>query len=458
MGGDRRHTPLRYVVVALLVWPLAAFGGRSAMTAAAFGVACLMVAAVVTVWPGRAGLEAADRIEGRMGRAIVALLCVILLQLVPLPASLVAVVSPSAAVVRSALSIGGRMPGAWYPLTISSPDTGWAWIVAAGAAAVGWTAMTLFRRGGVRGIVRMISAAGLAVSLLAIAQAATAGRAIYWRFTTEYEGPLPFGPFVNRNHFATWTIMALPLCLGYIAARAGGGHAPSHASTRARLVRSIDPRTAWLVTAAATMLVALLLSLSRSGTLAFGISAATTALLCRRRLDPRRRRRVLAATVVVVVAGLAWADIPALSERVAGAQAGVANRVTIWRETVPIVRDFWLTGTGAGTYQRAMFVYQRSTRQVYFNQAHNHYLQAAAEGGLLLVGAALAALAAFVRVARTRLTCEASGLFWIRAGAACGLGAVALQSVWETGLVMPANASLAAVLAAITIHDRRPGE
>ena len=122
----------------------------------------------------------------------------------------------------------------------------------------------------------MVSAVGFAVSLLAIAQAATAGRDIYWRFRTEFEGPLPFGPFVNRNHFATWVIMALPLCLGYIAARIGsaGAAQPEHASARTRLAHAIDPRTAWLMAAAVTMLVALLLSLSRSGALALGVSAA----------------------------------------------------------------------------------------------------------------------------------------------------------------------------------------
>ncbi len=98
--------------------------------------------------------------------------------------------------------------------------------------------------------------------------------------------------------------------------------------------------------AAVTMLVALLLSLSRSGALALGVSAMVTVAVCRQRLDPRRRRRVLASAAVVVVFGLAWADIPALRARVAGAPSGVANRLTIWRETMPIVRDFWLTGTG----------------------------------------------------------------------------------------------------------------
>jgi O-antigen ligase len=163
---------------------------------------------------------------------------------------------------------------------------------------------------------------------------------------------------------------------------------------------------------------------------------------------------LLAAAAIVVIGGIAWADIPALGARVAGAQSGLANRLTIWRETVPIVRDFWLTGTGAGTYQRAMFAYQQSSRAVYFNQAHNHYLQVAAEGGAILLVAFLAAAAAFVRTARRSLMHDDSGLFWIRAGAGCGLAAVALQSLWETGLVMPANAALAAVLAALVVHGR----
>ena len=208
MGGQRERLPLAVVLVALLVWPLAAFGGRSAATAVSFGVACLVLAALVR-----------PRLDRGLDRSLLALLIVVALPLIPLPASIVALVSPHAAAARRALSIDGGSATGWLPLTLSASDTGWAWIVMAGAAAFFWIARTQFRRGGVRIAVRMVSAIGLGLSLLAIAQAATAGRDIYWRFRTEFEGPLPFGPFVNRNHFATWVIMALPLCLGYIAAR-----------------------------------------------------------------------------------------------------------------------------------------------------------------------------------------------------------------------------------------------
>jgi O-antigen ligase len=286
-------------------------------------------------------------------------------------------------------------------------------------------------------------------------QAATAGRYVYWRFAAEFQGANPFGPLFNRNHFATWVVMALPLCLGYMAARTGqSAEHPDHVPMRTRLAHAIDPRTAWLMTATIVMLVALLLSLSRSGLLALGVSGGLTMIMTRGSLGSQQRRGLLVTAAVVVLLGLAWADLPALRARVTGTPTGLADRFLIWRETLPIVRDFWLTGTGPGTYQDAMFVYQRSDRTVFFNQAHNHYLQVASEGGVLLVLTVSFALVALVRLGRERIRSDQSGMVWIRVGAACGLVAVALQSVWETGLVMPANAALAGVLAAVLVHRR----
>jgi membrane associated rhomboid family serine protease len=87
-----------------------------------------------------------------------------------------------------------------------------------------------------------------------------------------------------------------------------------------------------------------------------------------------------------------------------------------------------------------------------FNQAHNHYLQLAAEGGLLVGLPVTLAIFAFARAARRSLREDRSGMYWVRAGAVSGLCGVAVQSLWETGLTAPANAALAAVLAAIAIH------
>ena len=48
-------------------------------------------------------------------------------------------------------------------------------------------------------------------------------------------------------------------------------------------------------------------------------------------------------------------------------------------------------------------------------------------------------------------------MFWVRAGAASGLAAVLVQSIWETGLTLPANAVLFAILAGIALHDAGHG-
>jgi hypothetical protein len=436
------------VIAALMLLPLSAFGGRGAWSAWTF-CACSVACALAV------GL----RLGGALDRCILLLTGALALQVLPLPASVVDLLSPHVPAVESALSLAPLAEGSFQTLSIEVRSTLWGGVVWLGAVALFWAARSQFPAGGLRQTARIIAGMGLAVSLLAIAQAASAGRSIYWVFPTDIEGPLPFGPFVNRNHFATWAIMALPLTLGYIAAHtcAHAATAPAGAHLRARLAQAIDPRTAWLALAAGIMLVALLLSLSRSGLLALGASGLVAMWAARGALEAGQRRWTIAAILSLALFGAFWSDVPALARRVASVRTSVADRVTIWRETIPVIRDFPLTGTGAGTYQTAMFVYQQADRGVFFNQAHNHYLQVAAEGGWLLVVPASLGVAALILLARRRIRDDRSGLRWIRLGAACGLAAAALQSVWETGLVMPANAALAAVLAAMAVHARDQG-
>jgi O-antigen ligase len=134
-----------------------------------------------------------------------------------------------------------------------------------------------------------------------------------------------------------------------------------------------------------------------------------------------------------------------------------AGRLVIWRESLELARRFWIAGLGAGAYETAMIVYQQSYRNVaFFNQAHNHYLQLVAEGGLLLTVPALVAASALAGSIARRLRESEGSIFWIRCGAATGLAGIAIQSIWETGLRMPANAVLFAVLCALAVHATPP--
>jgi len=120
-----------------------------------------------------------------------------------------------------------------------------------------------------------------------------------------------------------------------------------------------------------------------------------------------------------------------------------------------MVSDFWLTGVGAGAYEHGMLVYQEGSRFFFFNHAHDEYLQLLTEGGVVMLLLVVLGLVLLARTVRQRLAGDESSHRFVRIGAAAGLAAVAVQSIWETGLRAPANLLLAALLAALAVVDRR---
>ena len=427
-----------------------AFGGVYASTLAIPGLIVLVL--FVLYRPRMLHRAATPRLDLWILVALAGAAC----QTIPLPRPAVDVVSPAAGRVAAQLSLGDA--GGPIPLTIDLTDSAAAIAVFAGMVMIFFTAREIFDAGGVRSVARGVAAIGLVLGAIGIAQDATGDGLMYWRWRPTFDRTDPFGPFVNRNHYATWAILAVPLSIGYLMAHVSAhrGEGPV-VSWRTRLIAAMDARAALLVAAAALMIVGVVLSLSRSGML--GLAAALSVgwwLSLRGNSTPAARMRALAfaGVVAVIAALLIVVRVPPAEvvDRVSGVPVALEDRLTIWRETLPILRDFRVAGTGVGTYQTAMAVYQRTVEGLIFNQAHNHYLQVAAEGGLLLTIPVALALAFLARAGAASLARDRSGMFWLRAGAASGLAGVAVQSVLETGLLTPANGVLGAIAAAILVH------
>ena len=68
---------------------------------------------------------------------------------------------------------------------------------------------------GSRTLVEALTAFGVVLAFVGIIQKPLYAGAIYGVWTLE-SGRMPFGPFVNRNHFAGWMLMALPLTLALL--------------------------------------------------------------------------------------------------------------------------------------------------------------------------------------------------------------------------------------------------
>jgi O-antigen ligase len=357
--------------------------------------------------------------------------------------------SPHAAGIDAALRLDARVAVA-RPLSIAPAATRKALGVALLTIGLFWIARETFARGGIRRTVRVVAWAGLAVSVAAtIARAVAPGR-LYGLWDPGV-GTITFGPFVNRNHMGTWLVMALPLVGGYTAARAA-----SVDLRPGRLAAILDATQIWLIGSVGAMFMATIVSLSRSAFI--GLIAAA---VCAGVLSARRRGAIAAAWIlaIVVAGGLIAVAVPKTGLLMARFERPDTeaewSRPEIWRETLPIVADFALTGTGVGTYGTAMLVYQTADRRLFFNQAHNQYLQLAAEGGLLLIVPLGVAAIAWTAAVRRQLRQDRTPVFWIRLGAVAGIAGVLTQSVWETGLRLPANALLFATICALAVHTPR---
>jgi len=286
-------------------------------------------------------------------------------------------------------------------------------------------------------------------------QRATSPSRLYWYFQPLDPGASPYGPFVSRNALATWLAMAVPIAVGYAVAR-------DRSDRRATVglaakVEAMDSTQLWLAAAAVLMAGTVFASMSRAGIL--GMGAGLLAFLAVSRARIRRGRAAVWTTVLLggmAMIGLMFANFGALAMRLQETtESGVWGRRAIWRDTWRMTQDFWIAGVGAGAFERGMLLYQQGSRIFFFNHAHNEYLQLVAEGGLLVaVPAAIAIVSAIAVIAR-RLRTDRTPIFWIRAGAVAGIVAVAVQSIWDTGLRTPANGALFAAIAAIAIHEPR---
>ena len=428
---------------AALVWVLVVLAGIYVVTLVPAAILLLLSAMLVTPRIARQTTRTLDL-------ALLGCLGFVLLQAVPLPAPIRNFTTPHAQAIDTALALAPEQ-ARMIPLSVDPHGTWMALVVLALAVGMFFVAREVCAQGGIRRLIRTVAWTGLVAAALAVVVRPVLPGGIL-SLIESTTTPM-YGPFVNRNHMGTWLIMALPLVAGYFVARIAERLRHTDAD------RSIDAMSIWLAAAVVVMLIATVASLSRSAFIGAAAAGAFFAMVGR----PRRAARLrgigwLAAGVIVAIA-LTNSQAAGLMARFQDSRTTTTwSRAEIWRQTLPIVRDFPIAGAGVGAYGRAMLVYQQSDRALFFNQAHNQALQIAAEGGVVLLTLVFVAAVALAWQIAARLRSERSPLFWIRLGAASGIVGVLVQSVWETGLRIPANGLLFAVLCAVASFPADRGD
>ncbi len=279
-----------------------------------------------------------------------------------------------------------------------------------------------------RGFVWFIMFFGFLVAIFGILQQLTFNGKLYW-FREMRFGGIPFGPYVNRNHFAGFAELVIPVALVPLV-----------------LGKVRRERRFAVAVLALLPIVALFLAASRGGIVSFAAEIGVLALL----LALRRAggKHVLAGGVVLLLAFMlvSWLGVRQILERFSSMQSlevTGGKRASMRHDSWHIFRDHPWTGTGLGTLPIVFPAYESLYDAKFVNHAHNDYLEMLADTGLIgaLCCASFLGLLFFTSLKQLLVSDKsfAAALHLSGLVACCGF---LVHSLVDFNLHMPGNALL----------------
>jgi len=294
-----------------------------------------------------------------------------------------------------------------------------------------------------RGFIWFVMSFGFFVSLFGILQHLTFNGKLYW-FREMRFGGIPFGPYVNRNHFAGFAELVIPISL-------------------VPLVLGKVRRERWFLVSlfAVVPIGALVLSASRGGIVSFAVEIGVLIvwLLLRR----TGGKHLLSGGVVLLLAFLmvSWLGVQQLVERFSSLQsleATSGKRASMRADTWRIFLDHPWTGTGLGTLQLVFPAYESLYDGKVVNHTHNDYLEGLAETGIAGGLCCLWFLGVLLLDSLRRLS-EAVGAFTSTVQLAALIACLGFltHSLVDFNLHIPGNALLFFLMASLaTTEIRQP--
>ena len=319
----------------------------------------------------------------------------ILLQLIPLPGSIVNLLSPNTyAIYQNAALIAGD--NIWMPLSIY-PRATFMELLRFSTYVLFYVVSVQFLtdRKYLKTTVAVVTWLAALLALLGIVEFITENldyplphNKLFWlRDLTQ--GGTPRGPYVNRNHYAGFLEMIFPLALAMFLS-----YRPQirRLSVRKQIVDFFTGKQVhqhfFYGTAAILIATGILLSLSRGGILSLSISMIFFAGILIFRAKQKKAGffiSLIVAVVLVLTGSSGWDAIFKRFESL-HAQTGLLydSRLIIWQDVVNVIREFPLTGTGAGTLEKIYPAFRTFPGDDILEHAHNDYLEFFATGGIVL--------------------------------------------------------------------------
>lgn len=372
-----------FVIVATLVFAPLAFGSVEQWSIAAVEL-LICLAALFLARQGKGSDTFLLKPPGMLPLILLSLW--MMLQVIPLPPAIIGAVAPSVHnIYKPVLDVSD--PDRWISLSVNREATLHEWLRITGYGLFYFLVVQVLRDGVyLKKAVRIVACLAIGIAFLAVIQAFSSPDRIYW-FRVVPANAQPVGPWVYHNHFAGFVEMTFPLvfALFLFYRPVIDGDKPLRSRIAAMFSAPGSNFHFFLGFGAVIMAAAMVMSLSRGGIISLSLALILFLILLPGRISSFRpvTYGVIASCMVLLITWLGWGTLLDKFGSTFSATGGVADiRLNLWEDSLEIVKDFFLTGTGFGTFMDIYPAYSSLSVDFILDHAHNDYIELLTDGGI----------------------------------------------------------------------------
>ena len=212
--------------------------------------------------------------------------------------------------------------------------------------------------------------------------------------TDPYDLWVAIGTYINRNHFAGLIELTFPFVFASAFYSYRIWADPQHHSASRRSGAdsnsSIGFRIIFYLFLVAMMVVSVVFSFSRGGILSVALTLIALSILTFLKVRRKSWGMVIAGLAALAVGFSLWIGLGNLVHRFENMGQSTylssSKRSMIWTDTLQLLRENPVLGTGLGTYGEAFRPFQTQLVNLHIDHAHNDYLEFASETGIIGFG------------------------------------------------------------------------
>jgi len=468
---------IKLILIALLIFTPIAFGSVEiwAFSLMELGILLIIVLYVIQEFLIRNSHSAIDYNSAIRNPQSAFVLCflflaLILFQMIPLPAEVVKVISPKTYELRTQLlndlmtnypitsnSMTNNLlpiphslfPLSFFPFATKIEFFKWFTLIGLFFFLLQWKLLANGQRA-TKHLIIVIMLVGVIESFYGIFEFFSGHRYILYLEGSGWMSSVT-GTFINRNYFAGYLLMVIPLSVGFLFSRKANQRI--HFQGWCHRLASLDGKALLLGFGVILMILGLLFSASRMGIISLLLSFSLISLLFRSHARGHKFSRTAVLIFGLAMLWAAWIGLDAVISRFFTTSEDFKMRWLFWVSTSQIIKDFPLFGSGLGTFAQIFPMYRSFPIRGFVTHAENDFLQLVSDTGLIGIGILFALfLFLFIKAISKiySLSAREPGRY-IAIGGLVGILALMFHSMVERNIQVPANAFLFTFLWALVL-------